>query len=966
MAYALSMKNKILSCTALSTLVLSMSFGAHAQTTQPAEVTGDTDNVEQIDDNVIVTGFRNSIRSAREVKRNLDFIADVISAEDIGRLPDVSIAESLARLPGVTSQRTGGQASALNIRGFSQELISATLNGREQVSSNGDRSIEFDQYPSELVYQAQVYKSPKASQIEGGIAGKIELQTVSPLKTGKTVFNANLRGSFNDRADQVVDANEFGYRFSASYQTQFANDTIGVAVGYSRLKQANVASRFVGFDFQTGNTFGAGFDPDGDGPLGFLPAVNAGQPVLDLDGDGNGDAVPFGFEAIQFGGDERRDSLLGVVEWQPSNDFHFQVDGFYSDFDTEGFRRGARLVGTQNIQNQGFIVNPNDPSTSLGIATGLPFFSNAVVQGNAITGATFISGNGLDVENVNQDDGDTDELFSIGGKATWNVSDSLTAIVDVSYSEATSFFTNAGITTQAGSFDGAGNFTNLPLQVDFFRNSGNLAAQNFNFDFSDPLTNPVQGFFFVPREDEDELFAISADFIYALELGPFSSFEFGGRYTDRQAVRTVTSFSGPNGDFANAFGLDNPTLVPQGFFQQTGFSGPFAEAGQPDFLAIDIFGTLETLLGINALVPDQNFGFTADQSFTNNEETIAGYGQANLDTEVFGLPMRGNIGLRVVHTEQSSATFSAPGDEAGISFTQFLPSANFTFSVSDNQLIRLAGSRQISRPSFLDIGAGVSAQADTGGFVTGGGGNPALRPFLADQGEIAYEHYFGDVGVFSAGFFYKELDSFIFGGADPNFDFAAAGVAIPPQAPGSQPITSTVGLFTGPVNGEGGNAYGIEVGLTTQFDFLPAPWDGFGVVLNYAYTESGIDLPPSTLSGNVINIPLEGLSRNVANSTIYYGSGGFETRVGIRYRSGFVANQFGLSEQITGFEKETVVDWQASYEFSEDSRLSGLRLLLQANNLTDSGTDSFFGVPAQTGTIQQFGRQFFFGASFTY
>lgn len=134
---------------------------------------------------IIVTGFRASVENSIAAKRESNFIVDVVTADDIAGLPDVSIAESLARLPGVTSQRTGGQASAINIRGLSQDLVSATLNGREQVATSGNRVIEFDQYPSELISQAAVYKTPLASHIEGGIAGKVELKTVRRSTTPK-------------------------------------------------------------------------------------------------------------------------------------------------------------------------------------------------------------------------------------------------------------------------------------------------------------------------------------------------------------------------------------------------------------------------------------------------------------------------------------------------------------------------------------------------------------------------------------------------------------------------------------------------------------------------------------------------------------------------------------------------------------------------------------------------------------
>jgi len=158
-----------------------------------------------------VKGFRTSVIKSLNDKRFGDTVSESISADDLGALPDQSIADALTRLPGVTAVRTGGQASGLNIRGLDGDFVFATLNGHEQVTTGGKRAIEFDQYPSELISQAAVYKTPKASLIEGGVAGTVELKTADPLKSDKDQsFNINARGSFNDRADEISDADQYG------------------------------------------------------------------------------------------------------------------------------------------------------------------------------------------------------------------------------------------------------------------------------------------------------------------------------------------------------------------------------------------------------------------------------------------------------------------------------------------------------------------------------------------------------------------------------------------------------------------------------------------------------------------------------------------------------------------------------------------------------------------------------------
>lgn len=867
---------------------------------------------------VVVTGYRASLENAIQVKRDLDVVAEIVSAEDIGRLPDVSIAEALARLPGVTSQRTGGQASAINIRGLSQDLVSATLNGREQVATSGNRTIEFDQYPSELVNQAAVYKSPKASQIEGGVAGKVELTTARPLSIrGDTVVSINARGVYNDRAGQNPDANKFGYRISGSFQTKLLNDTLGIAVGYARLRQANVATRFVGYDYTATGSNGS-------------PAPR------DIDGNGQADAIGYGFEAIQSGGNETRDGVLGVIQWEPDTTTKVLLDGYYSRFKSDVYRRGFRVEGLQ--------------SSSAGL-------TNATVVNNAIVGGS-TAGGGLATRTVQQDENRLDRLYTFGGNVK-KLAGKTTFFVDGSYSRASSFFNNSGLNSTTA--------TAAPLTVGYALDGLNVGSFSTNADYTNPALNQFNGFYIVPQKDVDRLYAFAAGATVDID-GPFlKSFEMGVRYANRRAERTVTTFDGFN--FASNVTLtaDNSKIA--------GFKGKFASF--PDFLVADIGKVLDAQLG-----NDREIGqpaaqsFTKDQSFSINEKTWTGYAQLNFETIAGSLPFRGNIGVRAVHTDQSSSSTvddPAVGDPLvrydntrGDKYWDVMPQANFILELSPNDQARLSVSRQISRPRFFDFRNSIStnlvAIGPTTARLDGSGGNPELRPFRANQFDFGYEHYFGRSGSFVLGVFYKDIDSFIIGGVVPDYDFAANGIATPPLT--GTPYTSvvTTGNLFAPINGKGGYVYGVEAAITKTFTFLPAPFDGLGVSANISYNKSDVQIV-SGISGNTLQLDLPGLSKIVSNPTVFYEKNGFGARVSMRYRSKFVAPQFGLSEQIVTNAAETVFDAQMSYEFGDNSFLPGLTLLAQANNFTDEPTRSYFGQTAQTGTIQYFGRQFYLGAS---
>jgi TonB-dependent receptor len=241
-----------------------------------------------------------------------------------------------------------------------------------------------------------------------------------------------------------------------------------------------------------------------------------------------------------------------------------------------------------------------------------------------------------------------------------------------------------------------------------------------------------------------------------------------------------------------------------------------------------------------------------------------------------------------------------------------------------------------------------------------GNTRPLVDPFYANQLDVSYEHYFEETnGAFIAAFFYKDIDTFINDITIDPFDFAAAGYQIPEINPGTgNPIRN--GQFqTAFNNDEGGYIRGIELAYTQTFQNLPGAWSGLGVTGGYSYTESEVEFETG-LSGETLNIPLPGLSENVFNGTVFFDYEQFSTRVSVRHRGEYVGEQVAVETQLAFFAGETVVDYQASYDFD-----SGVQMVFQVNNLTDEPNKTYFGAESQTGTIQYFGRQFFLGVNYS-
>jgi iron complex outermembrane recepter protein len=186
---------------------------------------------------IVVTGFRASLESAAREKKKASQIVESVTAEDIGKLPDASIAESIARLPGLTSQRLSGRSNVISIRGLGPDLSMTLLNGREQTTTGDSRAAEYDQYPSEIVNQVVVYKSPTASLIGQGLAGTVDIRTIRPLDAGKRIIALGARGIYTDLGAVKGASKDKGYRVNGTFVDQFADDTIGVALSGSYINE---------------------------------------------------------------------------------------------------------------------------------------------------------------------------------------------------------------------------------------------------------------------------------------------------------------------------------------------------------------------------------------------------------------------------------------------------------------------------------------------------------------------------------------------------------------------------------------------------------------------------------------------------------------------------------------------------------------------------------------------------------
>jgi len=270
--------------------------GASAQTPPAPE-----SEVQQ----VTVSGIRASVRNALAAKDASNSMVEIIASEDIGKLPDTTIAESLARLPGLSAGLDRGNASQIVARGLGPRFIGATLNGRELATSEPDRAVRFEQFPSESISGATIYKTQSAELVEGGIATTIDLQTVQPLKFNSRMASFKADALYYSMAKDIPGAKKVAPRLGGIYVDQFAGKTLGVALAFSYQDQPSVQKLVKHFGFNT-------FNPSG------------------VSGNAK---TPWGWEDAVKRGKNERASMLGKVEWKASPDALITSDIYYSRSD---------------------------------------------------------------------------------------------------------------------------------------------------------------------------------------------------------------------------------------------------------------------------------------------------------------------------------------------------------------------------------------------------------------------------------------------------------------------------------------------------------------------------------------------------------------------------------------------------------------------------------------------------------
>lgn len=892
---------------------------------------------------ILVTGMRSSLENSAAIKRNSNEIVESITAEDVGKLPDPNVAETLTRIPGVQGYRYGGEGaspvgegSGLTIRGLSGQTASR-LNGRTYFTAGG-REFNIESAIPGMVAGLDVFKSPTAKHIEGGIGGLVDVKTRHPLDMDDQVVSLSATAKYNDFVGEVTpelfglfskkvdleSGGELGFLFAGTTQKSHNRSDSNPSNRGSSLRRPVRAD-----STEYTSLAGANQSYAGRSDIWYLADATATDSADNL-------ITAIGQTSNVFEEDIKRDrrGYNAEVQWAPTETFKAYVEGNYNYYKYEQDYRFLLMSDSRTVQNmETEAYNLTEEFVNRNANGG----ENAVLATGELTGGTFL---GSTMNSLGGHESRPYETWLVATGFEWDISDRLNMKTDLSYVKADQTQDNRSVQLKpkAGlTWDVTRDLTSSPHRVAIA--GPDLAdPETWVFDNYGNGTNQVW---------DDNGVALQVDFKYQLD-GFFNAVLFGGRYATQESNFNNYSFSGKSlttdglalaGNQSNAISVaDYADLVGTShrdwLRNDGGYAGGYITY-RPSQLTGNNVKDNFPLAGIpdDDALPENLLGRRYGE-----EVSLAGYVMGEFATE--NERIRGNVGVRAVETETdvramvtdrtSGVAEIVPYTDSS-SYTNLLPSLNITAELQEDLLLRFGYSKGITRPAMGDLSPTLSVDQVTG---RGAGGNPNLEPLEADSYDLSLERYFGSSSYVSAAIFDKEIDGFI------NTSEVCETVNIAPGYSGTQDNGCANGqyLIARKVNAESGNARGFELSVQTFFDMLPGIWSNFGV--SGSYTHVTTDNPISR-NGKIVSVPQAFQSDNAYSVAAMYENEGVSARLVYTYRSDFVL--FSVADNpvngryVKGY---GILDASVNYEINDTYAVT-----VSASNLTDEAPSRYVGEP---------------------
>ncbi|WP_310231484.1 TonB-dependent receptor [Luteimonas terrae] len=942
---------------------------------QPAESAA----VTQLD-TVSVTGYRQSLQFATDAKRDSTGFTDSIFAEDLGKFPDTNIAESLTRIPGIQLNRdVNGEGLNIAIRGLGSSFTKTLINGASVATAsigldatNQNREVDLNIFPTEFFNQVTVYKSPQASLPEGGAAGVVDMRSVRPFDMPGTHVTYHLQADYNDVSEKTSP------RGSSIFSWTNDEGTFGTLVGVtsSRGKIGVEGFETIGWtnpnltNAQCGNGGAAGGFPalgercnvtGGNGwripdvvpdnastrAAGLTPGTPidaawllANNPGLTTDQIGEA-LIPRLGRPVYMSGDRDRDAVLASMEWRPSDRLHVWVDALYTKAKRTNERIDVNLIG-----RNGQLI-PID----------MQLDANNVVTDATFTNAQFF----LEYRPYEEDV----QYWHVTPGATFWFTDDVKLDVEANMSRSWMFRESPTI------------LINSPFTTVQYANDGGVPTFNSDLDLNDPnLGWSWAGGGRVNVQNEKrvtETSGVRAD----LQFGEDSRNVRVGVAWDRNA-RTIRGFdNSPAWEDLVCRGLNPDGSVPDPRPACDGNAGAlitnaelasYLLPGPQGFITVDgnRFKNATDYYRYRDEAPESGGPNTGGATGGFTERTLAAYIELNGETEIWNRNLRFNAGMRWASTDQDIA---GPVTIGGVrqyqtltgDYSEWLPSFSAAWDVADKVVLRMSGSRTMTRPNpssmlpstvFTDQSAQVASQ-----------GNPELTPYLSTNFDLGGEWYTGDEGFVGLTLFNKRVEGYTFQGVTTR-PFLDLGIPFEDLTETQRdainnrggPGVATVNVNQ-QVNADAAlNIRGWEAIWVQPLSFV---FDGLGFMANYTKIDISTEgRDASALSGNVY-----GVAPSLWNATAYWENDVASLRLSYSWQEGAFGtgpNQQGIPEaQIFGDDRGQL-DLSAGYTLANlpskpqitfnilnitgEERRSNFWYANAVNDLYDPGTTYTIGI----------------------
>ncbi|WP_260928858.1 TonB-dependent receptor [Novosphingobium sp. 9] len=922
---------------------------------------------------IIVTGFRQSVATALNAKRNEIGAVDVIKSEDIAQFPDNNLAESIQRIPGVTITRAAGEGRSITVRGLGPGFTRVRINGMEaQATSGGSaaagginlgRGFDFNVFASELFNSITVRKTQSADVDEGSLGATVDLATAHPFDFKKTTATISAEGQYNDLRGRIDP------RLVGLFSTTFGGSDFGLLVSgaYSTSHKYEDDQGGAG-GWDTVNTNGGFCSPLGVTPTNPLAGSNAygssatqcSTGVDRLPGtasniaayqtaEGNGTVqIPHLPRYGRITHDQKRLGLTGSLQWQPSNHTLVTFDALYSQL--KETRREMYLNGisfARSLSSNGLpqtSVTDAEVNDAGDLVYGV--FDNVDVRSDdrLVQDKTTFQQYTL---NFKQDLSDTFHITGLAGYSDSKYSNPVDVTVSMD-----------AVNSDNYSFD--------------YRNNSRLPLITYGFDVTDPNAYSftsgnslarVRQYYVDNTFKTGELngtFDITSDFHFNFG-GSYKQFDFKAQRFDRNAAETTVP------DLPAGTSLASLTDTVTGFGK--GMNLPAGSATSwvtPDPQAfIDAFGILSGQGTWTMGSIDNSGARGGNQSVT--EKTKSAYGQFTFDTDFLPVHIRGDVGMRYIDTQQTARGYQLQSGSAALvsvqnDYHKWLPAVNLTADLQQNLLLRFGAARVLARPNLTSLSPGGTILAQGTKSITLG--NPQLAPIEASTMDVSLEWYFAPRSILSVAYFHKNIHTFV-QTLTRSIPFSETG--LPDSLLDGYPtVPSDIFTVSQPVNTPGGPLDGVEVNFQSDLplNFLPDILNHFGVLANYTYVTSKINYCTNSACSTSVTAELTGLSKNAANATLYYDNGKLSVRGSVAWRSGFLTGVPGgnTGNDVNGTHGSAVVDAQLTYTFNDH-----LKLKLEGLNLTDTFIDQYQDSDRDSSLdYEHTGRQINFGVQYKF